>query len=255
MGNVLGKAIAVDFLIQWGMFLLAAYMKTEKFFDATGSATFVILMLQSLLHARRFFPRQVIQSGMVATWATRLGLFLLTRVLRDGRDSRFNRVRNNPRTFFLYWTVQGVWVWLTALPTLILNSKTEDREIGTRDYIGWTMWLVGMLIEAVADYQKYTFRSNPANRDKWIDCGLWSIVRHPNYLGEILLWTGLFISASSTFRAADYLSSLSPIFVALLLTKISGIPILERQNLKRWRSDQGFMDYMQRTSRLLPYVY
>ena len=112
MGNVLGKAIAVDFLIQWGMFLLAAYMKTEKFFDATGSATFVILMLQSLLHARRFFPRQVIQSGMVATWATRLGLFLLTRVLRDGRDSRFNRVRNNPRTFFLYWTVQGHFTML-----------------------------------------------------------------------------------------------------------------------------------------------
>ena len=108
MGNVLGKAAAVDFAIQWGMFLLAAYFKTEKFFDATGSATFLVLMVQSLLHARRFFPRQVVQSGLVATWATRLGLFLATRVLRDGRDSRFNRVRDNPRRFFIYWTVQGV---------------------------------------------------------------------------------------------------------------------------------------------------
>ena len=107
MGNVLGKAATVDFCIQWGMFLLAAYLKTEKFFDATGSATFLVLVLQSLLHTRRFFPRQVVQSGLVATWATRLGLFLVTRVLRDGRDSRFNRVRDNPRRFFIYWTVQG----------------------------------------------------------------------------------------------------------------------------------------------------
>ena len=93
-------------------------------------------------------------------------------------------------------------------------------------------------------------------RDRWIDCGLWSVIRHPNYLGEILLWAGLFISASSTFRGtADYLSVLSPVFVALLLTKVSGIPILERQSLKRWGSNQGFADYMQRTSRLVPYIY
>ena len=107
MGNALSKAAAVDFLIQWGMFLIAAYLKTEKFFDATGTFTFIVLLLQSLLHARRFFPRQVIQSGMVCTWAARLGLFLLTRVLRDGQDSRFKRVRDNPRRFFLFWTVQG----------------------------------------------------------------------------------------------------------------------------------------------------
>ena len=107
MGNALSRAAAVGFLIQWGMFPLAAYMKSEKFFDATGSVTFIVLLLQSLLHARKFFPRQVIQSGMVCTWASRLGLFLVTRVLRDGRDSRFNRVRDNPRRFFFFWTMQG----------------------------------------------------------------------------------------------------------------------------------------------------
>lgn len=107
MGNVLGKAAVVDLVIQWGMFLIAAYLGTEKFFNATGSVTFIVLLLQSLLRSRRFFPRQVIQSGMVSTWASRLGLFLVTRVLRDGRDSRFNRVRDNPKKFFVYWTVQG----------------------------------------------------------------------------------------------------------------------------------------------------
>ena len=107
MGNVLGKAAAVDFAIQWGVFLIAAYLRSEKFYDATGSVTFIALMLQSLLQTRRFFPRQVIQSGLVGTWASRLGLFLTTRILRDGHDSRFNRVRDNPRRFFFFWTMQG----------------------------------------------------------------------------------------------------------------------------------------------------
>ena len=109
MGNVLTKAALTDFLIQWGSFVVAAYLQTERFYDATGSLTFVILLLQSLLQTRTFYPRQVIQSGLVTVWAARLGMFLVTRILRrDGQDSRFNRVRNNPKRFFFYWTVQGM---------------------------------------------------------------------------------------------------------------------------------------------------
>ena len=146
-------------------------------------------------------------------------------------------------------------MFLTLLPTLILNSKKEDKKLCTRDYVGWTIWLGGMLLEVVADYQKYTFRSNPANRDKWISHGLWSVVRYPNYLGEILLWTGLFISASSTFEGADYLSVISPLFVAFLLTKVSGVPLLEHQNMKRWKDNPEFLLYVQRTPKMIPFVW
>lgn len=255
MGNALTKAAATDFLLQWGLFLIAAYLKTEKFYDLAGSSTFILLAVQSLINSGKFFPRQVIQSGLVCTWATRLGLFLFLRVLKDGKDSRFNRVRGNPKTFFLYWTVQGIWVLLTLLPTLLLNSKKEDKELGTRDYVGWALWLAGMLIECLADYQKFTFRSNPANHDKWISHGLWSIVRHPNYLGEIMLWSGLFVSASSALKGWEFLSVLSPIFVAYLLTKVSGVPILERQNMRKWKDNPQFLAYVQRTTRLIPYLY
>ena len=148
-----------------------------------------------------------------------------------------------------------MWVFLTLLPTLILNSKKEDKELCTRDYVGWTIWLGGMLLEVVADYQKYTFRSNPANHDKWISHGLWSVVRYPNYLGEILLWTGLFISASSTFKGADYLSVISPLFVAFLLTKVSGVPLLEHQSMKRWKDNPEFLSYVQRTPKMIPFVW
>ena len=138
---------------------------------------------------------------------------------------------------------------------MILNSKREDTELTSKDYVGWTIWLAGFLLEAIADYQKYTFRSDPGNHNRWINQGLWSVVRHPNYLGEILLWFGLFMSASSTFELKDYLSGLSPVFVAYLLTKISGIPLLERRNLRRWKDNPQFIAYMRSTSRLIPGVY
>ena len=149
----------------------------------------------------------------------------------------------------------GVWVLLTLLPTLILNAKKEDTELCLRDYIGWSIWTAGMLIEAIADYQKFTFRHNPANADKWIQQGLWSIVRHPNYLGEILLWFGHFISASSTLHGFEYVGIISPLFVTFLLTRVSGIPILERRNMRKWKGNPQYLEYVKKTPCLLPFLY
>ena len=149
-----------------------------------------------------------------------------------------------------------MWIFVTLLPTLVLNAKQEDKQLTTRDYIGWVIWLTGFLIEAIADYQKYTFRSDPANREKWIQHGLWSRVRHPNYSGEILLWFGLFISASSTFTSvAEWMTILSPAYVAFQLLQMSGIPILERRSIRRWSSDADFVSYMRNSYRLIPYLY
>ena len=144
---------------------------------------------------------------------------------------------------------------MTLLPTLILNGKQKDHQITTRDYVGWALWITGFALEALADYQKYIFRNDPANANKWISHGIWSFVRHPNYLGEILLWFGLFISASSTFTGWENLAVLSPIFVAFLLTKLSGIPLLERRALKRWKDNQEFLRHMQNTYRMIPFIY
>ena len=117
----------------------------------------------------------------------RLGLFLIFRMWRDGHDNRFNHVKDNPVLFFTFWTVegthieyigvvrirhssslslthQGLWVWLTLLPTLIVNSKLVDVELCGRDYVGWSLWSAGMVIECVADYQKFVFRGDPANK-------------------------------------------------------------------------------------------
>ena len=130
MGNALGKAAAADFLLQWGLFLVAAYLKSEKFYDLAGSSTFILLVVQSLINSGKFFPRQVIQSGLVSTWAARLGLFLFFRILKDGHDSRFNRVRDNPRKFFLYWTVQGIARLVRVHITAAVSGRSKADAMG-----------------------------------------------------------------------------------------------------------------------------
>ncbi|XP_072022755.1 uncharacterized protein [Amphiura filiformis] len=241
-----------DVGIQWAGFAVAAALKTEKFYDLAGSGTFLFLAIQTLRWGNTFYFRQKVQTGMVATWAVRLGLFLFTRVLHAGGDSRFDKVKGNPKTFFIYWTIQALWVWLTLLPTMILNSEKRDKPLGLRDYAGWGLWTAGFLLEAVADYQKTVFKADPDNAGKFISTGLWSISRHPNYLGEILLWAGLYLSSSSVMSGYQHLSVISPIFVYLLLTRVSGVPILERQGMKRYGKDPAYLDYVKNTALLLP---
>lgn len=149
----------------------------------------------------------------------------------------------------------ALWVWVSLSPTLILNSRRDNRPLCLRDYVGWSIWLVGMVVEGVADYQKLTFQADPANANRWINSGLWSMVRHPNYLGEILLWVGLLVSASSVFRPVDHLAVLSPVLIALQLIHVSGIRILERRALQRWGEDPAYQHHLRSTYRLLPYVY
>lgn len=256
MGNNLVKSAAVDFGIQWVLWVVASKLQTEKFYDLAGSGTFLLLAYQSLKWNPAPSDRQKIQSGMVMTWALRLGLFLFTRILKEGSDRRFNNVRDNPKKFLIYWTLQGVWVLVTILPTLILNNKENDRRpISNRDYIGWSLWIVGFLLEITADWQKARFRNNPDNAGKFIQNGLWSISRHPNYFGEILLWTGLYISASSVMKGKEYLSVISPIFTTLLLTKLSGIPMLEKSAARRWGSNPDYQSYVKNTAVLIPFLW
>lgn len=144
---------------------------------------------------------------------------------------------------------------VTLLPTLILNSKQRDTPIGVRDYTGWVMWAVGFFFETIADYQKSSFRNNPQNSGKFINSGLWSLCRHPNYFGEILLWIGLYISASSTFKGWEYGSVISPVFVWGLVTHVSGVPLLERAGLKKWGSDPAYLKYLKDTPSLMPKLF
>uniref|UniRef100_A0A0B6YER3 Uncharacterized protein n=1 Tax=Arion vulgaris TaxID=1028688 RepID=A0A0B6YER3_9EUPU len=255
MGSSLAKAAAVDFGIQWSCWIVAAILKTEKFYDLAGSCTFVILALLSLNHAETIHIRQKVNTGMVVTWAFRLGTYLFSRIMKDGSDKRFNAVRNQPGKFWIYWTLQGVWIFSTILPTLIVNLKKDNTQLKKRDYIGWSLWASGFLLQMVADFQKSQFRNKPDNVGKFINTGLWSISRHPNYFGEILMWFGLYLSASTTLKGWEHISIISPIFVTFLLTRISGIPLLESAAHKKWGTDPFYQDYVKKTAVLVPFIW
>lgn len=264
MGNILSstilssayaKAAIIDFGLQWCLWAVSSILKTEKFYDLAGSSTFVYLVWKTLFWAGRFYPRQVIQSTCITAWAVRLGLFLFTRVLREGGDSRFNKVRDKPSMLFVFWTLQGVWIYMTLLPTIILHSSRNNRPLHWKDYIGWSLWALGFCIQVVADQQKMYFRRDPLNYKRFITCGLWKMCRHPNYLGEILMWFGLFLPASSVMYGWQFLSIASPAFVTFLLTHISGIPLQEAQAKRRWSNDQAFLAYKRNTSKLIPGIW
>lgn len=253
------KAAALDLGLQWAAFGVAYAFKTEMFYDLIGSSTFLGLTWLTLSWGKQdgspLFDRQILQNGCVSLWASRLGYYLFSRILSSGEDRRFRNVVGSFSKFFMYWTIQGLWVWITLLPTMILNLKETDRELNSRDYLGFATFATGFLIEAIADYQKTRFRSNPLNKDKFIKSGLWSISRHPNYFGEILIWCGLFLPASNVFDGKEWFSVVSPLFVTFLLTKVSGIPILERYANKKWGAVPDYQQYKQRTAKLVPFIW
>ncbi|CAL8319635.1 unnamed protein product [Merluccius merluccius] len=253
MGATLVRCAAVDAAVQGVGWALAAAFRTEKFYDLAGKRTFILLAHLSLQLGGAGHVRQTVQTGLVTAWGIRLGTFLFMRVLKDGRDRRFDGVRDSPGTFLVYWSIQAVWVFVTLLPTLMLNAERRDVPVGARDFVGWGVWGLGFVTQAVADQQKWFFKRDPHNAGKFIRHGLWSYSRHPNYLGEVLQWSGLWLSASRVMRGPQYLSAASPLFVWFLLRHVSGVPILERQALRRWGSDPGYQDYVKNTPLLWPF--
>ncbi len=219
-----------------------------------GSVTFVTMsMLSFHSFCEKQTMRQFVQSHLIVTWALRLGMFLFIRVLKAGEDRRFRVAKEKPMVFLKFWTLQGLWVYICLLPTLMLNESTRNPPLGPQDYIGWGLWGLGFVIETVADFQKSMFRSNRENKDKFIKTGLWSISRHPNYFGEIMLWAGLYISASSVFRGWQYLAVLCPVAIHLLITKLSGIPLLEKAADKKWGNLEEYKRYKENTPIFVPF--
>jgi steroid 5-alpha reductase family enzyme len=230
--------------------------RTEKYYDLTGSITFVTLTLFSLsTHEGVLSWKQYVISACVFCWSMRLGWFLFSRICQEGGiDSRFEKVKKDLSLFWLFWTIQGFWCFLTSFPVLWLNSINISDSIYFTDKVGIALWVLGFLIEARADYEKRLWKSNKITHSQFIHTGLWSLSRHPNYFGEILLWHGLFISTYSSFHAmGHYLCMISPIFVTFLLVNISGIPLLEKAAEKRWGQDPMYKSYKHKVPTLIPF--
>ena len=182
--------------------------------------------------------------------------FLYLRIHRTGKDGRFDKLKTSSIRFLVPWTIQGLWVFLTMIVVIVINTQANSAPaLGIWDGIGLSIWILGFSIEVIADNQKTVFNSEPNNQGKWIDCGLWSYSRHPNYLGEILLWTGIAFFGVSCFTGLEKIAWISPLFIYLLLTKISGTPILDRRALEKWGDDSEYQTYREKTPLLFPRLF
>jgi steroid 5-alpha reductase family enzyme len=243
---------ALAFLINWLVFIPSSAVGTEKYYDLTGSFTYITVTIVALLLSADLDARALIAAAMVIIWAGRLGTFLFRRIRREGKDARFDEIKVSPLRFFMSWTLQGLWVLLTAAAALAIITSVQREDLGWVAIVGIAVWLAGFAIEAVADYQKSQFKKDPANEGRFISEGLWAWSRHPNYFGEITLWTGVAIMATPILSGWRWVVLISPVFVYILLTRISGVPMLEKRADERWGDEPEYQEYKESTPVLFP---
>ena len=249
--TIVKNLILLIFSIQWISFIPAYIFQTEKFFDLTGSITYLTTVFAALYITDSAKISDYVIVSCVAIWAIRLGSFLFMRIHKAGEDRRFREIKTNFTRFFMTWTLQGMWVSMCLLCVLTALTSYSGIIMNNVFYIGLLIFIIGFIIEVVADHQKTVFRKDVNNKDKFISTGLWSYSRHPNYLGEILLWFGVAIMSFSSLQDLQYLTLISPIFVYILLVYISGIRILENQGDKKWGHLDSYKEYLKNTPRLL----
>ncbi len=239
------------FGLQWLAFIPAYLKQTELFYDLTGSLGFIGATLLALFLADTRDARSLLLAACVLIWALRLGSFLFLRILNDGADSRFDRIKPDPLRFFLTWSLQGLWILMTAGCALAAITAIEQSPLTFFDAFGAGLWLSGLLIEVIADWQKRRFRAAQGG-DGFIQSGLWRYSRHPNYFGEIMLWTGIALLALPALQGWQLATLVSPVFICLLLTRVSGIPLLEKKADEKWGERPDYVRYKASTPALVP---
>ena len=239
------------FVVQWAVYVPSFLGQTEHYYDLAGSLTYAsVILLAALLGTPD--ARGWVIAALVLVWCGRLGSFLFARVKRSGKDGRFDDIKPHWGRFLMAWTFQGLWVFMTLLAALIAVTGPAAAGWDAWAGVGLAVWVAGFAIEAIADRQKSAFRAGPANRGDFIRHGLWAWSRHPNYFGEITLWTGVAIMATPAMSGWQWLGWASPLFVFWLLNRVSGIPMLEKRADATWGGQPGYEAYKARTPVLFP---
>ena len=245
-------SVGLAYLIQWLVFIPSYLLQTEKFFDLTGSITYISVITIAVFFSIGADGRSILLWALVVIWAIRLGTFLFRRIKKAGKDDRFDEIKPSFIRFLNVWTIQGLWVTFTMAAALVAITTTNRKELDLFALVGFLVWALGFSIEVIADSQKSRFSANPDNKGKFIQTGLWSRSRHPNYFGEIVLWIGVAVIAIPVLQGWQWIALISPVFVTLLLTRVSGVPLLEKKADKKWGGQEDYESYKKRTPVLIP---
>jgi len=280
--------VALSFLVtmSWNMlgFLISTTTKSYAITDLMGTSAFTLSALATMNSALNTQWNTVSRSWAkpmrpkllalaVGLWATRLGSYLSIRMSKIQSDKRISKHFRKPGEVWLcgdscypfnlmaYWIRQALWGWICLLPVTMaadlkgyknLKGDTLAAAIAPMTLIaGGIGYTLGMGIECIADAQKYGFKTDKSNtvRWRWCDKGLWSLARHPNYFGEMIIWASIFLLA---LPVAPLWTMISPIFVWYLLRHKTGVPVLEADMEKKYWSHPDFENYMSRTRLLVP---
>ncbi|PVH75320.1 oxidoreductase-like protein [Cadophora sp. DSE1049] len=267
--------LAITLLITIGyqlfFFAIAFSLKFDKLTDFAGGTNFVVLAIITLAFSGHHNARQIVASLFIMIWGARLSGFLLFRIIKTGKDDRFDDKRDKFFPFLGFWVFQMLWVWTVSLPVTVLNSPNVTQypqpDFGTgRDIAGVVLWSIGIIMESVSDVQKYLFKARQSDKSAICDKGFFNWTRHPNYFGEIIIQFGIYMIAVSPAAngyvrgqayKALYATILGPFFLTILLMFVSGLTLQERPGAKKryeknnhWEEYSG---YLNRTSILIPF--
>ncbi len=248
-------AVLYIFLIHLLIFVPSYFFQTEKFFDLTGTISYVSSVLFIFFKSNTVESinlGSLVLSIFIIIWSLRLGTFLFLRIKKAGKDRRFNEIKKSFSWFFMTFSVSGMWVTICSI--CALTGIANGIIFSSTTIIGIIIFIIGFTIEIIADSQKTKFRANDDNKDKFISSGLWKYSRHPNYLGEIILWLGISLISFSSLEGFQYITLISPIFTYLLLVNVSGINFLEKSGKKKWGHLESYKKYLKETPRLFGFL-
>ena len=251
--DIVMQAVMLAFLIQWVAYIPAYIFQTEKFYDLTGSLSYLTVIWFVFFSSNNLSGlniQNLIVVTLISIWAIRLGTFLFGRIHKDGEDKRFRTIKTSASQFFMTWTLQGMWVSICTMCAITAISSSQGIIANALFYLGLAFFIVGFVIEVVSDQQKSAFRAVPENKEKFITSGLWSKSQHPNYFGEILLWSAIALLSISSLNGTQYLTLISPIFTYVLLVYISGVRMLDDMGNKKWGHLEEYKEYKRNTPTL-----
>ena len=250
------EILLIIYLIQLVVFLISFALKTEHYYDLTGGITYISVILYALNQKQLMGAldlRSMVLGSLILIWAIRLSSFLFLRIKKAGKDRRFDKIKTNFTRFLLAWMLQGFWVFMCTLPA-ITAIASEPKEMDLFLIGGTALWLLGFIVEVVSDQQKSKFNQDPKNKGQFISTGLWSYSRHPNYVGEVLLWAGIAVISFPVLSGIQYVALISPVFTYLLLTRVSGVNLLEASANKKWKGNKDYEAYKEKTPVFFPFL-
>ncbi len=230
-------------------FALAAAKKTDVVTDLSYGLSFALTALVLVFLEGAFEPLRLAAALMVAAWALRLAAYLFRRILAMKVDHRFDGRREDPWKFARFWLLQALSTAVIMLPAIAVLAAPAPAP-SPAHAAGAAVWLERLAVEAVADAQKSAWKRR--GEKGFIDRGLWSWSRHPNYFGEILVWWGLWIYALPSIEGWWRLAILGPAYITLLLVFVTGLPPLEKSADEKYGADPSYAEYKRRTSVLVP---